>query len=168
MEKPTTRSILSKLRLIHLQRAHILVITMVLLFFQSDFPVQSWAFECEQYTSWFRSHVVLIMHVNSERVGLPVLQKECAVTPPSIKSPSYYTLLLLSNPPAAVITGRDSPTAIGYAFLALIELTPHWIITLCVHARSRVKQSVMSVCLSVVCLSSEKYWYLTIYRVNDS
>ena len=42
MEKPTTRSILSKLRLIHLQRAHLLLITMVLLFFQSDFPVQSY------------------------------------------------------------------------------------------------------------------------------
>jgi len=31
-----------------------------------------WAFECEQYASWFRSHAVLITHVNSERVGLPV------------------------------------------------------------------------------------------------
>jgi len=41
MAKLTTRSILLKLRLIHLQRAHLLLITMVLLFFQSDFPVQS-------------------------------------------------------------------------------------------------------------------------------
>ena len=31
-----------------------------------------WAFECEQYASWFWSHAVLIMHVNSEHVGLPV------------------------------------------------------------------------------------------------
>jgi len=42
MEKPTTRGILSKLRLIHCQREHLLLITMVLLFFQSDFPVQSY------------------------------------------------------------------------------------------------------------------------------
>ena len=42
MEKPTTRSILSKLRLIHRQREHLLLITMVLLFFQSDFPVQTY------------------------------------------------------------------------------------------------------------------------------
>jgi len=31
-----------------------------------------WAFECKQCTSWCRSHAVLIMHVISERVGLPV------------------------------------------------------------------------------------------------
>ena len=42
MEKPTIRHILSKLRLIHCQRAHLLLITMVLLIFQSDFPVQSY------------------------------------------------------------------------------------------------------------------------------
>jgi len=42
MEKPTTRRILLKLRLIHRQRAHLLLITMVLLFFQLDFPLQSY------------------------------------------------------------------------------------------------------------------------------
>jgi len=42
MEKPTTREILSKLRLMYRQREHLLLITMVLLFFQSDFPVQSY------------------------------------------------------------------------------------------------------------------------------
>ena len=42
MEKPTTRGILSKLRLIHRQREHLLLITMVLLIFQSDFPVLSY------------------------------------------------------------------------------------------------------------------------------
>jgi len=42
MEKPTTRGILSKLRLIDRQREHLLLITMVLLFFQSDIPVQSY------------------------------------------------------------------------------------------------------------------------------
>jgi len=33
---------MSKLRLIHRQREHLLLITVVLLFFQSDFPVQSY------------------------------------------------------------------------------------------------------------------------------
>jgi len=42
MEKPTIRGIWSKLRLVYRQRAHLLLITMVLLFFQSDFPVQSY------------------------------------------------------------------------------------------------------------------------------
>jgi len=56
----TNRSpILSKLRLIHRQREHLLLITMVLLVFQSDFPVQSYEllnanntqvdFNCTQY-----------------------------------------------------------------------------------------------------------------------
>ena len=39
--KPTIRRILSKQRLIHRQRAHLLLIRMVILFFQSDFSVQS-------------------------------------------------------------------------------------------------------------------------------
>ena len=39
--KPTIRCILSKQRLIHCQRAHLLLIRMVILFFQSDFSVQS-------------------------------------------------------------------------------------------------------------------------------
>ena len=39
-----TCHILSKLRLIHHQRTHILLIRMVLLFSQSDFPVQSYEF----------------------------------------------------------------------------------------------------------------------------
>ena len=43
MELPPIR-LLSKLRLIHRQRAHLLLITMVLLFFQSDFCVQSYEF----------------------------------------------------------------------------------------------------------------------------
>ena len=38
--KPPTCRILSKLRLIHHQRTHLLLIRMVLLFSQSDFPVQ--------------------------------------------------------------------------------------------------------------------------------
>jgi len=42
MEKPTIRGILSKLRFIHHQRVHLLLITMVLLYFQWDFPVQSY------------------------------------------------------------------------------------------------------------------------------
>ena len=63
----------TKLRLIHHQKANILLIRMVLLFFQSDIPVQKLrAFECEQYATWFQSHTVLIMCVNSERVGLSV------------------------------------------------------------------------------------------------
>jgi len=41
MAKLTTRSILLKLRFIHLQRAHFLLITMVLFIFQSDLPGQS-------------------------------------------------------------------------------------------------------------------------------
>jgi len=32
---------------------------------------KSWAFECEKYASWSRLHTVLIMRVNSKRVGLP-------------------------------------------------------------------------------------------------
>ena len=42
LDKPPIRCILSKLILIHRQRAHLLLIRMVLLFFQSDFPVQSY------------------------------------------------------------------------------------------------------------------------------
>ena len=40
--KPPTCHILSKLRLIHYQRTHLLLIGMVLLFSQLDFPVQSY------------------------------------------------------------------------------------------------------------------------------
>ena len=41
-----------------------------------------WAFECEQYTTWFRLHVVLLMCVNSERVGLLVryIDEQCMHT----------------------------------------------------------------------------------------
>ena len=55
--KPPIHHILSKMRLLHHQRAHLLLIRMVLLFFQSDFPVQLWALE---YTSLFQSHTALI------------------------------------------------------------------------------------------------------------
>jgi len=73
MEKPTTREILSKLALIHCQREHLLLITMVLLFFQSDFPVQSYELLNVNNTQVDFDHMpVLIMHVISEHVGLPV------------------------------------------------------------------------------------------------
>ena len=50
---------------------HLLLITMVLSFFSIRLScAKLWAFECKQYASWFRLHVVLIMHVNSEHVGL--------------------------------------------------------------------------------------------------
>ena len=112
--KPPTCRILSKLRLIHHQRTHLLLITMVLLF--SHFRLSCaklWAFECEQYATWFRSHAVLIMRVNPERVGLPVWyadEQKCA----------YKNLTLQSGSPTrSVVTSvrssaRDRSSRIDY------------------------------------------------------
>ena len=54
MEKPTTRGILSKLRLIHCQREHLLLITMVLLFFFNR------TFLCKVMSFWMRTICKLI------------------------------------------------------------------------------------------------------------
>jgi len=45
---------------------------MVLLFFHSDFPVHSYELLNAKIRKLIRSHAILIMHVNSECIGLPV------------------------------------------------------------------------------------------------
>ena len=50
--KPPTCRILSKPRLIHHQRTHLLLIRIVLLFLKRTFLCKVMSFECEQYATW--------------------------------------------------------------------------------------------------------------------